>query len=113
MPLRHLLEWLLNHSRGKWLKVSVSQVSECCPCQRIFHVSNVGVKKAKKEEDVTEEDADQTTDKPTQPLEQGVEGEDDEEGSEDEAERGEGEKFEEEDEPELPSGLTGIPCSMI
>ncbi|XP_038870979.1 ATP-dependent RNA helicase DDX18-like [Salvelinus namaycush] len=59
-----------------------------------------GVKKAKKEED-----ADQTTEKPTQPLEQVDEGEDDEEGSED----GEGEKLEEneEDEPELPSGLTG------
>lgn len=98
---------------GKWLKVSVSQVSECCPCQRIFNVSNVGVKKAKKEEDVTEEDADQTTDKATQPLEQGDEGGDDEEESENGAE---GEKFEdteEEDEPKLPSGLTGIPCSMI
>nr|XP_046215471.1 ATP-dependent RNA helicase DDX18-like [Oncorhynchus gorbuscha] len=74
-----------------------------------------GVKKAKKkkkeEEDVTEEDADQTTDKPTQPLEQGDGGGDDEEGSEDGAEMGEGEKFEdteEEDEPKLPSGLTGV-----
>ncbi|XP_041699985.2 ATP-dependent RNA helicase DDX18-like [Coregonus clupeaformis] len=96
-----------------------------------------GMKKAKKdkaddEEDmeeekgmtVTEEDADQATDKPTQPLEGAEAGEeeeedddeeeDDEEGSEDEAEKGEGEKFgddddeeEEEDGPELPTGLTG------
>uniref|UniRef100_A0A4W5NMI3 ATP-dependent RNA helicase n=1 Tax=Hucho hucho TaxID=62062 RepID=A0A4W5NMI3_9TELE len=88
-----------------------------------------GVKKAKKDEadddeeergvTVTEEDADQATDKPTQSLE-GAEAEeeedddddeveDDEEGSEDEVEKGEGEKFgdDEEDGPELPTGLTG------
>uniref|UniRef100_A0A8C8BZS3 ATP-dependent RNA helicase n=1 Tax=Oncorhynchus tshawytscha TaxID=74940 RepID=A0A8C8BZS3_ONCTS len=71
-----------------------------------------GVKKAKKDEaddeeerglTVTEDDADQGTDKPTQPLEGA-------EGSEDEAEKGEGEKFgddDEEDGPELPTGLTG------
>uniref|UniRef100_A0A8C7S0G2 ATP-dependent RNA helicase n=1 Tax=Oncorhynchus mykiss TaxID=8022 RepID=A0A8C7S0G2_ONCMY len=69
---------------------------------------------------VTEEDADQGTDKPTQPLEGAEAGEEeeddddddeeDEEGSEDEAEKGEGEKFgddDEEDGPELPTGLTG------
>ncbi|XP_021452609.2 ATP-dependent RNA helicase DDX18 [Oncorhynchus mykiss] len=92
-----------------------------------------GVKKAKKDEaddeedmeeerglTVTEEDADQGTDKPTQPLEGAEAGEEeeddddddeeDEEGSEDEAEKGEGEKFgddDEEDGPELPTGLTG------
>ncbi|XP_042171296.1 ATP-dependent RNA helicase DDX18 isoform X2 [Oncorhynchus tshawytscha] len=87
-----------------------------------------GVKKAKKDEaddeeerglTVTEDDADQGTDKPTQPLEGAEAGEeeeedddddDDEEGSEDEAEKGEGEKFgddDEEDGPELPTGLTG------
>ncbi|XP_055734989.1 ATP-dependent RNA helicase DDX18-like [Salvelinus fontinalis] len=83
-----------------------------------------GVKKAKKDEadddededmeeerglTVTGEDADQGTDKPTQPLEGTVTGEEeDEEGSED---GGEGEKLgddeEEEDGPELPTGLTG------
>ncbi|KAM9448009.1 ATP-dependent RNA helicase DDX18-like [Salvelinus alpinus] len=85
-----------------------------------------GVKKAKKDEaddddedmeeerglTVTGEDADQGTDKPTQPLEGAGAGEEeeeeDEEGSED---GGEGEKFgddeEEEDGPELPTGLTG------
>ncbi|XP_029487270.2 ATP-dependent RNA helicase DDX18-like [Oncorhynchus nerka] len=91
-----------------------------------------GVKKAKKDEaddeedmeeerglTVTEEDADQGTDKPTQPLEGAEAGEEEdddddeeeeEEGSEDEAEKGEGEKFGDDDEeggPELPTGLTG------
>ncbi|XP_014028465.2 ATP-dependent RNA helicase DDX18 isoform X1 [Salmo salar] len=89
-----------------------------------------GVKKPKKDEadnddmeeerglTVTEEDADQGTDKPAQPLEGAEAGEEeeeddeeDEEGSEDEVEKGEGEKFgdddDEEDGPELPTGLTG------
>ncbi|KAK6292714.1 hypothetical protein J4Q44_G00372990 [Coregonus suidteri] len=76
-----------------------------------------GVKKSKEEDmeeerglNVTDEDADQTTDQPTQPLEWGEEDEegDDDKGSEDEVEKGAREKFgDEEDGPELPSGLTG------
>lgn len=114
-----------------------------CQFTKSFHVflvkvflcgSNIGVKKPKKDEadnddmeeerglTVTEEDADQGTDKPAQPLEGAEAGEEeeeddeeDEEGSEDEVEKGEGEKFgdddDEEDGPELPTGLTGIQCS--
>ncbi|KAJ8012416.1 hypothetical protein DPEC_G00042530 [Dallia pectoralis] len=70
-----------------------------------------GVKKAKKEDEedvtVTEGVTDQATDKPTCPLEGSGEDDEDEEGCEDEDEGNMSGDEEQEDGPELPTGLTG------